>query len=581
MNPAWAEVINSQAPVRLVQGKPGVGKTHLGCNIALHELGNPNSLIKPHQRVLFLTFARNAVARIREVIADKTLVRAGSSKSELVDLDSRGLCQRIRVETFHGFFWWLVSSYGMYIGDSERSNCKPWLIGSVGEAASVTPDGYRPCTYDDLCSEAKLILEIDAIRRLVAEIYPLVIVDEGQDIDPTLLNIIDLLKTNSRIVLLYGPGQCLYGKMKGFLPEEMMTSIRTMLAPELFEITPIYSDKQRFCPQIAQFIECYEQSTKPAVADRWPVRRKYVPKETSVGGRNHLPLIAKRCVLDMMEYLRRQLHITQPSIAVLVSTNRAAAELFYRFRKRQEGKVKLPRISASLTMNDDILLYYGQLIISLLSSHWVSVTTEDVDQTSVQTWMLCLCKALHARKTPTMDELDKASKTVSARTSRMRKPRPDQSCIEKIENDMETIGGELRSSGIVDQTEMYTLRSVAIQFVDWISSLMDHSGQVDIRDAQIQFDRWLQQRIIKEKLGIQPWTQIMTIHRSKGREFDGVIVVFEDSYDAAWRAGRSIPEKEVRDLYRVALSRARHALALIAFDDAHKHAAEPLRPLLR
>ena len=58
--------LESQSKVRLVTGAPGVGKTFFGCNVAEWELSSSQIKISPFQKIIFLTFARNAVARIRE-----------------------------------------------------------------------------------------------------------------------------------------------------------------------------------------------------------------------------------------------------------------------------------------------------------------------------------------------------------------------------------------------------------------------------------------------------------------------------------------------------------------------------------
>lgn len=79
--------------------------------------------------------------------------------------------------------------------------------------------------------------------------------------------------------------------------------------------------------------------------------------------------------------------------------------------------------------------------------------------------------------------------------------------------------------------------------------------------------------MIFEKLGIQKNFQVMTIHKLKGREFDGVVLVLEDNHKAFWRKINFRLVTEIEELYRVAISRARSALAIVAFEDAQKEAA--------
>ena len=103
---------------------------------------------------------------------------------------------------------------------------------------------------------------------------------------------------------------------------------------------------------------------------------------------------------------------------------------------------------------------------------------------------------------------------------------------------------------------------------------------MDIKKATKDFEKSNQQKIIFEKVGLQKNVQVMTIHKSKGREFDGVVLVLEDNYKAVWRANGPGSDEEVEELYRVGITRARSAFALIAFEDARKEARDVVKRLL-
>ena len=113
MNIRYA-ALKSDAKVRLITGKPGVGKTYFGCRLAGFELLKSNRKLSPHQKVLFLTFARNAVARIREVylqqVFNATHLSETAKESKITEFHNR-----VNANTFAGFFWWLVGSYGRYL----------------------------------------------------------------------------------------------------------------------------------------------------------------------------------------------------------------------------------------------------------------------------------------------------------------------------------------------------------------------------------------------------------------------------------------------------------------------------------
>ncbi|HKZ41690.1 MAG TPA: 3'-5' exonuclease, partial [Candidatus Hodarchaeales archaeon] len=98
--------------------------------------------------------------------------------------------------------------------------------------------------------------------------------------------------------------------------------------------------------------------------------------------------------------------------------------------------------------------------------------------------------------------------------------------------------------------------------------------------ARRAFEVSLQQRIIFEKLGIHHSVEVMTIHKAKGREFNGVVLVFEDNYKALWKAGSLTADAELVDLYRVAISRARDVIGIIAYNDTIDHVRVEVRKLL-
>ena len=105
MNSSRTKILKSAANVRLIEDEPGVGKTWFGCEVAQYELQNPALGVQPHQKILFLTFARNAVARIRDVFTQQMHGDGEKAKT---------FAMRVRIDTFCGFFWWLVEHYGRY-----------------------------------------------------------------------------------------------------------------------------------------------------------------------------------------------------------------------------------------------------------------------------------------------------------------------------------------------------------------------------------------------------------------------------------------------------------------------------------
>ena len=199
--------INSDAKVRLITGKPGVGKTYFGCQITDHELRNPDLGVSRYQKVLFLTFARNAVARIRQAY-NQQLSKGTTIPEKIKEKRISEFNARVHLNTFAGFFWWLIASYGRYL-PSDSASSRPWFIGAKRSGTESVPDSYKGYTFEELETDAIAALRIKEILSQISDIYPLVIIDEFQDVDKNLFEFIDLLRQNSRLVLLSGPGQCI------------------------------------------------------------------------------------------------------------------------------------------------------------------------------------------------------------------------------------------------------------------------------------------------------------------------------------------------------------------------------------
>ena len=71
------------------------------------------------------------------------------------------------------------------------------------------------------------------------------------------------------------------------------------------------------------------------------------------------------------------------------------------------------------------------------------------------------------------------------------------------------------------------LKVLAANFISSLKSLIKPSGLINIEKAMGVFEKSLQQRIILEKLGVQKGVEVMTIHKSKGREFEGVVLAMK------------------------------------------------------
>jgi DNA helicase-2/ATP-dependent DNA helicase PcrA len=501
--------------------------------------------------------------------------------------------RRVRINTFHGFFWWLVESYSRYgpSGSTER----PWLLGKKLIGLEFVPDGYRGYTFEAIEQSALRLLQIASIRYLISDLYPLLVIDEFQDVDDTLFDIIALLADKSKLVLLLGPGQCIYRGMKKFDPKEVLRKCREHLHPVKFEIPPAAPEKQRHSPQIAQLISEYENGVV-SLSKEWPIKFAAIPRLSIKGILSVWAGLAQQYMRPYLrEILSRENRIT---IAILASTNQAVAEIQKRIEKGYEHLTianrshRLHPRQACLLYGDRILLHYGRLLLQLLQGHWIAKKQEPVNERNVAVAIACLFEEADGDVDETANSWLPLAQDLIRKVRGFRQPKLPDSRRSSLRKHLKQVNKRLRAaknsktnrlpegcpSTPFSGSDIPLLDSLSKDFQDSIESAFDGKLWLDIKKARWAFEKSTQQRIIFEKLGLQKSVQVMTIHKAKGREFDGVVLVLEDNGKQLWT--NSDDNEAVEDLYRVAISRARSAFALVAFKDAYQKAAPAVKRLL-
>lgn len=577
--------LTSAARVRLVLGEPGVGKTYFGCQLAEHELRTRRIVGAPNQRVLFLTFARNAVARIRETYVGQVEASLSAQPTIRDRLQVREEMQRVRIDTFGAFSWWLATAYARYVPD--HGSLRPWLLGKEEVGGEPIPPGHIGYTFDGLHTAARSALEVPAIRELISALYPLVIIDEHQDVDPALHELIKLLGISSCLVLLRGPGQSVYGSMKSFDPDDVYKQTLADLKPEEFTIHSLGGARCRHCPELVAVLARYDSDSAGLYVGGEAVL-KSVPRLNTNGNPNHLETHAGLAVQDLRDRLRCEVG-KRAAIAVLTSTNSAAAHVQ---KKLSEGSEAYPlsRLRASLWFDEGVLLQYGRFLFSLLPDHWLSADRGETDPPVVAVTLEALARSVHAPDGTPRAEYERLAEYIAGKVRALRRPKNGQRALDKFSHDLDRFNELLRTpkrklptgmpSTPFEQRDIPLLGLFADHVLGLLGPMIKSDGTLDVAQALIVFERSIRKRILLEKAGVSATIQVMTIHKSKGREFDGVVLLLENDPRALWRASSPVPEREREDLYRVALSRARERLVVVAFGDARIEIAPRLSRLV-
>lgn len=217
----------------LVLGGPGSGKTTIALKKAVIRI---NAGLGPGQSVLFLSFSRAAVARLSEAMKQEV---PKAQRSQL------------NMQTFHSFFWMLLSAHAYLLGvpkklsillpqdeqveygsirSRDRNEQNPaWQAWLATREQMFRQDGRIAFDLFARNTEALLTLS-EHVRRLITQRYPLIIVDEAQDTDAHAWRCIELLAATTQIVCLADLEQQIFDYLPGIGPERV-DAIRYALAP--------------------------------------------------------------------------------------------------------------------------------------------------------------------------------------------------------------------------------------------------------------------------------------------------------------------------------------------------------------
>ena len=222
--PQRESVLDAAGPV-LVTGGPGSGKT----TIALAKAQRVIAVgLPPGQTVLFLSFSRAAVARVVE-----------ASKTQL----PKALQSKLSIQTFHSFFWEILKGYGYLLGaprrlrlllphdeaamrhqfESEGGNWETERERLFREEGLVAFDLFSAKAYALLAASARL-------RSLFSCRHPMIVVDEAQDTADDQWQCVRLLSENTQLVCLADLDQQIYDFRPG-VSSERVTHIMEALQP--------------------------------------------------------------------------------------------------------------------------------------------------------------------------------------------------------------------------------------------------------------------------------------------------------------------------------------------------------------
>jgi len=205
----------------LVTGGPGSGKTTISI-IKAAKIAEQN--LHAGQKILFLSFARATISRVVEAIEYEQNI-SSSVKS------------MIEVDTYHAFFWRILKTHGYLIGLQRKLD----ILTPPNEAIALSEirSSFPAKNLTDEQKEAKMAAETarrvhlatnegrvcfdlfasyvsnilhgsERIRRLIASMYPIIILDEFQDTNDAQWHVVFALGEYCRLIALADPEQRIY-----------------------------------------------------------------------------------------------------------------------------------------------------------------------------------------------------------------------------------------------------------------------------------------------------------------------------------------------------------------------------------
>jgi DNA helicase-2/ATP-dependent DNA helicase PcrA len=558
LNDNHKKVLDSQGHT-LVTGGPGSGKTTIAL---LKAQARIKEGLNPGESILFLSFSRAAVARIVE--ASKTNFPEDVRRS-------------ISIQTFHSFFWDIIRVFGYLIGaprtlkillpHDERS-----LSNGIEDDDNKWPEWVKErnklfldkglTAFDLFAPKAlELLTRSNRIGKIVSTRYPYIIVDEAQDTSEDAWGCIKALATHVPILFLADLEQQIFDFLPGVGPERVSN-----IENELFPLKVNFGDDNNRSPgmEILRFGNDVLRGE---------------PKTSGYAGvskMNFNPLAAKRdssirkSLGIINQIVRTQTGRSPDNIALLSSYDKGVVIISNALR---QGATPIPHkvlFDETLTLLSSRFLAFllePKLVLrhefdlkiglELLSNIYRSTgNTTDLEKSeNIRRWSTMV----FASKQPRAD-LYKGLRKILYHLETIR-------LTGRPKDDWNTIRNLLRSSGSSDLVRIDESLNYLMTFNRGkkIEQSLSESWTENkcYRNARSLVDVALTEDQIFGGTENTSGIHVMTMHKSKGKQFDAIIL-YRSEHQSPFKWPRDTdPFLKSRKVLRVGITRARHHVIIL------------------
>ncbi|MCF4136524.1 ATP-dependent helicase [Streptomyces sp. Tue 6430] len=548
----------------LIEGGPGCGKTTIALLKALAALSD----LQDEQRVVFLSFSRAAVRQIND---------------RMSGLFNRSARTRLEIRTFHAFFLELVRSHGRLLTGRPASFITPdrerelradfggdkdaWLT----ECRRMASEEGR-FVFDLLADTAATLLEgSTAVRALYSSIYPLVIVDEFQDTNIDQWRAVRALSQTSTVICLADPDQRIFGHLPG-VDEERIAHAIAHLQPACFDLSKDnYRSPAGGLLRYANAVLRNTPSPLPGGVKTLTYARYGAP---TVEIRTHQAVIALR------SHLRAELR-RDPTLAVLATTNSLIARVSETISvDNVTARGVLSAVDHNLHWDPELAAAAGFVVASMLE--WPALSRLEAGTKTLRAVADFYRTKFTRGTTGARDKIHTIERAITALTDgKPVRSKAARVLLAAYDSGLVLAGqpvadwqeARARMQGAAELDEMFKqvrmLRLLNATDALALALTQAWDGAAAYTDAAAAIRRALANDQMAVPEQNTATVSLMSMHRSKGKEFDGVVIV-EGAYnsrllDAEWDAERV---QANRRLLRVAITRARHMVVFVRPEDA-------------
>lgn len=543
----------------LVTGGPGSGKTTIALIKAklIIERGLP-----PGQSVLFLSFSRAAVARVAE-----------ASKAQL-PATLRG---KLSIQTFHSFFWHILQAYGYLLGAPRslrllmphdeaamqhefENNGGDWNVERerlFREAGRVAFDLFAPKAHELLSHSARL-------RELFSSCYPLIVVDEAQDTADDQWQCVRLLSTGTQMMCLADLEQQIYDFRPG-VSSDRVTHIMAALQPLRVDLAG--QNYRSSDSEIVAFANDILLNTPRGTPYRGVSRFNYRPKASL---RNNA---IRQAIGIAYRNARASAQHDVESLAVLATWGRGVNII----SRALTGDGTNP-IRHQVVIDDASVLLSSRMVAFMLEPRRPAAEelldlADGLDLAATVfrarggNTNLATAQRLAASADQCRAGISPRANGVASKLLDALRTLHTHEFIGDPKRDWLAARGVLRNAGanpfqvIAKDAEQL----VAFQRGRRISAALAELWQTQgaYRNARSALDAAIAEDQLLSGGNDLRGIYVMTIHRSKGKEFDAVIIFDDPNSSPLLFTQEAAPHPRCRKLTRVGITRARHHVLML------------------